>query len=260
MVDVGEGALEAFCGVPELKFAHAGRVDEDAAAGYEEELARSGGVASAIVGVADGIGELAVLAEDGVDERGFADAGGAEKRTGTGFADDLAEFGEAIAAAGAGEQDANAEAGGLSFGEQSGGVVAGVGFVEDKDGSRAAFPGEAEVAFEAAGVEFAIERSDEEERVDVGGDDLFCGFFAGGFAGELGAAGEEAVNDGAVFAGADLREEPIADGGESGALMGGMAEFSGEFAPGFAGFGIETVEAASFFGDTRGNEGLFFVL
>jgi len=260
LVDVGEGAFQALRGVPELKFAHAGRVDEDAAAGDEEKLARGGGVAATVVGLANGAGELAVFAEDGVDEGGFADAGGAEKGAGASVADYLAEFGEAVAAESAGEKNANAEAGGLGVGEKRSGGVAGVGFVQNEDGMGAAFPGEAEIALEAARVEFAVERADEQERVDVGGDDLLFGFFAGGFARELGAAGEYAMNDGAIFAGANLREEPIADGGEVGAVVGGMAKFSLELPPGFAGFGVQAVEAAGFFRDPRGSEELFFVL
>lgn len=56
--DVGESGFEAYGGVPELEFAHAGCVDEDAAARNDEELARGGSVAAAIVGSADGGGGL----------------------------------------------------------------------------------------------------------------------------------------------------------------------------------------------------------
>ena len=95
---------------------------------------------AAVIGVTNGAGELAAFAEDGVDECGFAYAGGAEKSAGAAIANDLAEFGDAVAAKGAGEKGANAETGGFGFGEKRFGVFAGVCLVEDEEGTSAAFP------------------------------------------------------------------------------------------------------------------------
>src|SRR5579885_695269 len=62
-------------GGPELKFAKAGGINEQGAAGQREEFTRSGGMAAAAVGFACGLGWLHGFAEEPVEQRGFADAG-----------------------------------------------------------------------------------------------------------------------------------------------------------------------------------------
>src|SRR5262249_20561091 len=86
--------------VPELELAHSGRVDEDAAAGNEEHLTRRCGVAAFAVGLAHVVGGLAMLAQQRVDERGFADAGGAEERAGLRWADSASSRGNGACATG----------------------------------------------------------------------------------------------------------------------------------------------------------------
>ncbi len=104
----------------------------------------------------------------------------------------------------------------LTFIERIGAEVC---FVEDDDGCDAAFPGEHKGAFESAEVEVEVEAADEEDGVDIGGDDLFIGAGAGHLAGEGGAAGEDTADDGGgvlVFVFAEIDGDPIADGGEVG--------------------------------------------
>ena len=104
-------------------------------------------------------------------------------------------------------------------------VVDEVGLVEDDDRPRAAVPGGREVALDAPQVEVVVEAADQEDRVDVGGDDLLLGGLAGDLAREPAAAGEEGL-DGALVVGARPRRDghPVADGGEAVATVGQVAQ------------------------------------
>jgi hypothetical protein len=87
-------------------------------------------------------------------------------------------------------------------------------FVQHDHRTRAAFPGEREIAFDAAEVVVLIERGDEKHRVDVGRDDLFAAGIAGRTSREGGATWQHSVNVGFGFAGAKLDRNPVADGGK----------------------------------------------
>ena len=76
LVDVGEGLAGA---VPQAGDPDAGGVDQVRAGREGEQLARDRGVAAAAVGGADLAGLLALLAEQGVDQRRLAGARGAEQ-------------------------------------------------------------------------------------------------------------------------------------------------------------------------------------
>ena len=52
--------------------------DQQRAARQREQFARSGGVSAFVVGLANGLREHALAAEQGVDEAGLADSGRAE--------------------------------------------------------------------------------------------------------------------------------------------------------------------------------------
>jgi len=91
-LNVGEDSAETMGGVPELEFAHAGSVDDNTTSGDENELARGGGVAAAIIVGAHGGSELQLVADNCVDEGGFADSRRTEESCSTANADAFAQF------------------------------------------------------------------------------------------------------------------------------------------------------------------------
>ena len=76
-LDVGEHGRQPGRLLPDARELEPGGVDHDAAAGQRHELPPGRGVAPAIVGLADG-GRRPVAAGEAVEQRGLADAGGAE--------------------------------------------------------------------------------------------------------------------------------------------------------------------------------------
>ena len=81
--DVLEGLARAFRLGPQLQLAHAGRVDQQAAAlRQQDQLAMAGGMAAARIAGAHIAGLQHLLADQGVDQRGLADARGPEQRSG----------------------------------------------------------------------------------------------------------------------------------------------------------------------------------
>jgi hypothetical protein len=80
---------------------------------------------------------------------------------------------------------------GLDFGEKRSGLLGEVGLVEGDDGLRAALPDCGEVTLDAAQVQLAVQGGDEEDEVDVGGEQLLAGAFAGFLTGELGSSLEQ---------------------------------------------------------------------
>ena len=102
-----------------------------------------------------------------------------------------------------------------------------VGFVEEDDGAGAALLRDDEVALDAALVEIAIEAADDEEDVDVDGEDLLSECGAGLFAGEKSLAFKDVLNDGRAGAEGD----PVAYGGPEGGVMAEVSADEGfEFA------------------------------
>ena len=254
VVENGEGAGG---GVPEGDFAHAGSVDEDPGgcvpgrfgAGprrQKNHLAGSGGVAAAVVGFANGLSGEGRRAGEGtgerVDQSGFPHAGGADERGSAAAAKIFADHVEAYLFGGADEVDVDAEGDLLDFVEAGCGVVAEVGFIQQDDRLRAALPDDGEVAFDAARIQFEIERGDHEDGVDIGRDDLLLQGAACDFAGELGFPGKDGVDPGAIFAGAGGDGHPVANGGNVGARGRGVAEFAGDVGEVFAMGGADTVE------------------
>ena len=80
-----------------------------------------------------------------------------------------------------------ARSGRLGFPEKRERVIEKIGFVEQDDWASAAFPGESNVALDAAGAKITIDSSDDESRVHVGGDDLLGRGAASGLPRELAA-------------------------------------------------------------------------
>src|SRR5262249_36013713 len=103
-----------------------------------------------------------------------------------------------------------------------------------KDWTGAAFPRKRQIAFDAARVKFAIQRTDEKNCVDVRCDDLLFGFLARDFAGELAPAREYEF---------DLRafsilsyQNPVPDCGQHFTRNRFVAQSSTQLSPDFAAF------------------------
>ena len=152
-------------------------VDEQRAAGQPDELAMGRGVAAARVVVADGAVRWRWLPSERVDERGLADARGAEHDGGPARRRGGRRPGRATPSPVSAEIGPDLDAGrdGLGGDAQPVEVVGHVGLVEHDHGRRAAGPRDREVALEAAEVEVAVEARHDERDVDVGGEDLLAG-------------------------------------------------------------------------------------
>lgn len=250
--DVVEGVVDGLGGVPELEFAHAGGVDEEGAGGGEDEFAAGGGVAAFAIFFADLAGGQGIVAGEGVNEGGFADAGGADEREGAARAVVGGEGLEAASGGGAGDEDGDAGGEGFDLVADAFGIGTEVGFIEHDDGLGAALAGGDDEALDAFRVVVAIEAGDEEDGVDVGGDDLLDVLVAGGAAGEFGAAGEEDVEIGAGLAGAEADADPIADGGELIGPGGVVKEAAAALGEDLAAGGLDGVEFTAQFADDAG--------
>lgn len=114
------------------------------------------------------------------------------------------------------------------------GVATDIQLGENDDGAGDAIPGEHEVALEAAWADALIERGNEEDGVDIRGDDLLDRALACGAAGKFRSAGEDRVDDATGIGGVrggGLEGNPVAHGGEGvrcaclvGELAGGFRE------------------------------------
>ena len=226
--DVCEAIAERGFVRPHVDLADAWVIDEDASGGEEHEFACGGGVAAFAGDLIDLVGPLVFVAEELVDDGGFADPAGADEGDGDAFFEVLAEDLEGAALFSAGDVDigvggesAEGIGGGLVFcgGEE-------VGFVDEDDGFGSAAADDGEVAFHAALAEVWAGVGDDGDDVDVSGDDLFFGAAAGGFAGETGAAWETGADD--AFVAFDVEGDPVADGWEFGVGDGVVVEFSAD--------------------------------
>ena len=247
--DVGKGLPDV--GGPELELAHAGGVDEHGAGGGDEELAARGGVAALAVFFADLGGHLHLVAHDAVGDGGFADAGGAEQGDGAAFFEPAGKFAEAGASLGADRDDGGVAGDGGDLGGDLVGVVEQVGFVEEDDGLGAALAGDGEEALDAAEVEIGVERGDEEDGVEVGGDGLLVAVLAGGAAAETRFPREHGEDVELAGAGARARGDPVADGGQLGTRAGGVQELAAALADEFIVAGVERVGVLELADDAR---------
>ncbi len=144
--------------------------------------------------------------------------------------------------------DRHAERDRLDLAERPAGVAAQVGLREHDRGGRAAVPGQREVALEAARVQVARHRRDEQDGVDVGREDLLDRLEPGALAGEGRAAREHGLDAGAVAV--EARADPVADGRRRARAK----EAPGRLRPELAGLGEDDVGAAVLHGDARGHE------
>ena len=255
--DIGEGFGDAFASFPELELAHAGGVDEEGTPGEGDEVAVGGGVAAAFVAAADGADGNFFFTEPVVYEGGFSGSGEAEEGAGGAGGELGGEGFHAFAGDGADEMDGDIARDGLGVGAGVFGVAADIELGEDDDGAGDAIPGEHEVALEAAGADALIEGCDEENGVDIRGDDLLDGAFSGGAAGEFRGAGEDGVDDAAGIGGVGgggLERDPVADGGEGFGRACLVGELPGCFRESGAIGGRELHGTAVAGGDACGDE------
>src|SRR3954454_12649759 len=194
LFDLREGRLDPLVPFPELDLAQARRIDEQAAAGGQEQLAVRGGVPAAVVPLAHLARALGVAAEKTVDERRLADARGAEEAHGPARHEVGRELLAILSSQGAHAVDGYPQGDRLLLQQAGLGVRAAVELVEDDHGLGTAVPGGGEIALDAAGIEVAVEAGDEEDRVHVGGHALLLGALAGALAGELGIARQDGVD------------------------------------------------------------------
>ena len=187
-------------------------------------------MAATLVVFSDCCGGLKGAAKEPVEEGGFADSGGADEGGGFAGHHGVVELFDSEADGGADGKDRGSGGGGEALQDlieievEGGGEV---GFVEENDGAGAALLGDDEVALDAALVEVAIEAADDEEDVDVGGEDLLFDCGAGLLAGEKGFAFEDVFDDGRAGAEGD----PVTDGWPEGGVMAEFAADDGfEFA------------------------------
>ena len=188
-------------------------------------------MAAALVVVAGLAHELALLAEEPVDDGRLADAG----RSQEGDRPPWLEVGlERLAPEpghGAGDLDGHAD-GDLGDPLEDGlEVLPQVRLAEHDHGLRAARPGRAEVALQAAHVEVAGERLDDEDGVHVGGHDLRVDAALGRGAHEGRPPRQDRLDGHRRVRAArrlDAPDDPVAHGGPVGRDGGGMAEASAE--------------------------------
>ena len=186
-------------------------------------------MAPAVVEGADLRGGLVVAAEQGIDERRLPHARGPEQDARAPAAQVRGDGVDAVAAVRAGDDGGDARRGAAHDGERGLDVGDEVGLVEDEHRVAAARGGHGHQALEAAGVEVAVGRGDDEGDVDVGGQ-LLLG------AGQHAAARQPRVDDAVI-----VDDDPVADG----RVLGHTAGDDGERLPVRAGHH----EAAAMDGD-----------
>ncbi len=209
--------------IPELQLAHPWRVDDEGAARGHKEFPAGRGVPALVHGITEGGGGLLGGPEQPVDEGGFADARRTEQGKGGPRREPWGQPVEAIAVRSAERDDRSAggDRDGLGFG--GGGVGMQIGLVEHDNRLGSAIPGQGQVAFDAAQVVIAIQGSEQEHGVEVGGDDLLFGQRSGGTPGKLRAPGQHGMDVRAAFAGPEADDDPITDRRQGGA-GGGVVE------------------------------------
>ena len=99
------------------------------------------------------------------------------------------------------------------------GVGAEIGFVQKDHRFRPALADHDHLALQPPDIEVEVQPLDEEDRVDVGGQDLLLGPSSGGASRQAGAARQDGVDDGLGFLGVIGEGHPVADLGK---VRGGL--------------------------------------
>src|SRR5262249_53706195 len=157
-----------------------------------------------------------------------------------------------FAGAGADGQDGNIWDQRLDLFYRLPGPVAQITLVQHQDrldmGSRSG----GQVTLEASRVQVAVERSNQEQGVEIGGDDLFVNFVAGDLAGELVEPGQHGVDHRLLVVRGLAQDYPIADGREIRPVAGFVPQAAADRSPAFAPFGVEAIQFLVFRTDPAG--------
>ena len=246
-LDVRERLAEPVRRLPELELAHPRRVEHETAAGQEDELAVRRRVPAATV-APDVRGHEQLLAGEAVHERRLPDAGRPEQRGGAAAAEVRAEVVEPLPGDRADGVDRDAEGDRLGGQQRPLDVLRQVALRQHDHRLGAALPGHDEVALQAARVEVVPEGGDEEDDVDVRGDDLLVDLGPGDLAREFRPPREHGVDQAAA------ERDPVADGRKVGPPARGAPEPRRDLGALLTALGVEVVGAAVLHGDARGDE------
>src|SRR5918996_1652898 len=248
---VREGLVDAVARLPEAQLAHAGRVEDEAAARQRDQLPVRRRVPALAV-LTDVCDVLPLAPQEPVDERRLPDTGRAEQRARAVALEVPRETVEAGSVRRAHDVDGDAERDRLHPRRRAGDVVGQVALVEDDDRVGAAVPAGGQVTLEAAHVEVGAERAHEEDDVHVGGHDLLARP-AGRLPREDRPARQESVDRGGVRIRRVADGHPVADRRQVGGAERGMAELPGDLGGALAALRVDDVAAAMLGGDPRGH-------
>ena len=189
-----------------------------------------------------------LVAQQGVDQRGLADAGRAQQHPGLRSREVGEEHVDALRGHSGRDVDGHAEGNGLGLGDRAVEVGREVGLVQHDDRRRAALPGGRQVALEPADAEVAlVEAHDEKCHVDVGHEHLLGHVRERRLARELAPARQDDV---------DLpvaKADPVADDRKLSRLRG-MAKPPGDLHRDVVVLGCDLPGAAVLDRDTSGLE------
>src|SRR4051794_33734586 len=253
-VDFGEGARERVGGVPQLQFAHAGRVDQDAPVGQDQELTGGAGVTAAAIAGADVAREQPLFADQRVRDRRLADTGRSEEGRGPAPRHALAERNHGLGLLRGHGEDWNARRDSPGVADERRHVLDEVSLVQHDDGRRTAVPRGEQVALDAPRVEIAIEAGDEEHDVDVRGDDLLLGRVTRGAPGKPAGPRKNRADPRVAVRDHGVERDPVADGGKVGARRGFVAQPAGDARERLAPVREHPVDVRMLVADAGGNQ------
>ncbi len=242
-LDVVEGRPQPLLGVDQPEFAHAGRVEDQRAAGQPHQFAVGGGVAPACVVLADSARGHPLGPGKRIDQRGFAGAGGADQHAGFAGPEMRSQFGHAVAGHGRDREHGGAERHGLCRRDHAVQFIAEVCLGQHDHRPRPALPGGGQITFEPPEIEVSVHRGDEKGHVDIRRHHLHGLHRVGRLAEERGPARQDGVDGGRAFNRARRNGDPVADD-RMAAFLGFVDKTSRELRTQFAVVGHEGIEAA----------------
>jgi hypothetical protein len=164
--DVRKGLRQA-AAVPQLQLAHARRVDQQPAAGKENQLAIRAGVAAAAVPVPDFLRAQQLVSHEAVDDRRLPHPGGSQQRTGSADGQVTTQRRERFRPSGRDRVDIDCRRERTDLIELDLRIVDQVDLVQHDHRRRATLPRDQQVALEPPWIEVVIEAPDQEHRLDV---------------------------------------------------------------------------------------------
>ena len=249
---VVERLVESVVCDPELQLADAWRIDDQRAAGEEDQLATRRRVSAGAV-TADLLRREQLFAREGVDERRLAHAGRAEKNRGqTGLKVFLHPV-EPRARQIRERQHGHPSCDRLDLRHRSLGNLVKVGFRQHDHRPCPALPGQNEVALEPPQAEILVHRGNEECNVDVGCQYLLFGGLPGGLARELRVPRQDRGDRACRCFGSGAHDDPVADNREVGSCRCLVNQAARNLTAKLAEFRQDVVGAAMLHRDAAGN-------